>query len=69
MRCNILILPIPNLVGFVKIVKKHDKVMKLKDLDDWKLIVNKQLFSVSLRPHELMEALSDIVGLLICFFK
>ncbi len=51
-----------NRTGFVKIVKKHDKVMKLSDLAQWKNIVKRQPFATSLEPAELMESLSNIVG-------
>jgi len=51
-----------NKTGCVKIVKKHDKVMKHKDLDDWKEHINCQVFVTSLEPHELMEMLSSLVG-------
>ena len=51
-----------NSKGCIKIVKKHDKVMKLSDLNDWKVIINKQVFVVSLSPHELMESIADVVG-------
>ena len=51
-----------NRTGFIKIVKKHDKVMKLSDLGEWKNVVKRQPFAVSLEPAELMESLSNIVG-------
>ena len=51
-----------NRTGFVKIVKKHDKVMNLSDLGEWKDIVKRQPFVVSLEPAGLMESLTNIVG-------
>ena len=51
-----------NRTGFIKIVKKHDKVMKLSDLGEWKNIVKRQPFVVSLEPAELMESLTNVVG-------
>jgi phosphate transporter len=51
-----------NKTGCVKIVKKHDKVMKNKDLEEWKRLVYRQIFATSLEPSELMELLSELVG-------
>ena len=46
----------------MKIVKKHDKVFKLTDLDEWKNIVKSQPFAVSIEPANLMESISNVVG-------
>ena len=31
-------------------------------MTQWKVIINKQIFVVSLSPHELMESIADVVG-------
>lgn len=51
-----------NKTGCIKIVKKHDKVMKHEDLSQWKEQIGTEAFVVSLEPSELMEKIITLVG-------
>jgi len=51
-----------NQTGVLKIVKKHDKVMKTTERPNWEKIVLSQNFVISQEPAYIMEKVTSIVG-------
>ena len=51
-----------NQTGFYKIIKKHDKVLEEKTLETWVPIIDKQPFSMSPEPLQLMDIITSLVS-------